>query len=101
VPLYIAPPPMNPVSRILAGILAVVVLVAAFFFGFIVLVLAAGLGVLAWLLLSLRMWWLRRQWARGGSGGHMQDDGWSESDRTHEGEVIDADYEVISRRDED
>ena len=33
-PQYIAPPPMNPLSRLLAGILAVLALAGAFFFGF-------------------------------------------------------------------
>ena len=100
-PLYLAPPPMNPVSRILAGILAVVALVAAFFFGFFVLILAAGLGVLAWLLLTVRMWWLRRQWARQGPGTRARGAGWPDSDSAREGDVIDADYEVVTRRDED
>jgi len=92
---------MNPVSRILAGILGIAVLAAAFFFGFIVLILAVGLGVLAWLLLTLRMWWLRRQWARRGPGVQAHSDGWAGRDSAREGEVIEADYEVVTRRDDD
>ena len=92
---------MNPVSRILAGVLGIAVLAAAFFFGFIVLMLAAGLGVLAWLLLALRMWWLRRQWARHGPGVEAHRDGWARPGSAREGEVIEADYEVVTRRDED
>ena len=92
---------MNPVSRILATILAVVALVAAFFFGFVVLILAVGLGILAWLLLTLRMWWLRRQWERHGAGIRAEDEGWVDSNSTREGQVIDADYEVVTRRDEE
>ena len=92
---------MNPVSRILAGILAVVALVAAFFFGFVVLILAVGLGILAWLLLTLRMWWLRRRWARHGPGVQAHSDGWADRDSAREGELIEADYEVVTRRDDD
>jgi hypothetical protein len=85
---------MNPLSRILAALGAVVVLVGAVFFGLVVLALAIGLGLLAWLAFSLRLWWLRRQMkdAAGDSGG---------SGRPREGQVIDADYEVVSRKEED
>ena len=34
---YIAPPPMNPLTRLLAGLVAVLALVGAFFFGLFVL----------------------------------------------------------------
>ena len=43
---YLAPPPMNPLARILAGVLAIVALVGAFFFGLVILALAIGLGVI-------------------------------------------------------
>ena len=36
-PYYITPPPMNPLSRLLAAIVAVLALVGAFFFGVFVL----------------------------------------------------------------
>lgn len=97
-PYRLTPPPSNPLSRLLAGLLAVAALVGAFFFGLIVLALAAGLGLLAWLALTLRLWWVRRQMARVGSGPASGEDK-PESGRG--GNVIDADYEVVSRdRDE-
>lgn len=74
---------MNPLSRVLAGLLGVLALVGAFFFGLVVVALAVGLGLLAWLTLALRLWWLRRQ--QPGARGD---------------EVLDADYEVISRRED-
>lgn len=98
---YLAPPPLNPVSRVLAGLVAVLALVGAFFFGFFVLVLVVALVALAWLVLSLRMWWLRRRWpsrVAGISGRRADRPGRS---RRREGEVIDADYEVVSRREDD
>ena len=89
-PHYIAPPPMNPLTRLLASVLAVLALVGAFFFGLFVLVFAIGVGLVAWLSLWFRMWWLRRnrpvEPPRAG-------------DRS--GDVIDAEYTVVSRRDEE
>jgi uncharacterized iron-regulated membrane protein len=92
VPYRLPPPPLNPLSRILAGLLAVLAVVGAFFFGLVVLALAVGLGLLAWLALALRMWWLRRRLggrsAAGAGPGVREDD------------AIEADYEVVSRRKE-
>jgi predicted lipid-binding transport protein (Tim44 family) len=91
---YIAPPQLNPVSRVLGGLLGLLVLVGAFFFGLIVLAVAVGLGLLAWLVLTLRMWWLRRHWqSRNGPGGPG-------ASGRRENDVIEADYEVVSRRDD-
>jgi hypothetical protein len=94
-PYRLPRPPLNPQSRILAGLLAVLALAGAFFFGLVMLALAVGLGVLAWLVQTLRLWWLRRQGrdkARGGSSRAGPD--------VRHGEVIEADYEVVSRRDD-
>ena len=77
---------MNPLSRLLAGILAVLALAAAFFFGLLVLAFAVGAGFIVWLLLWVRNWRNRRI--------HTG------SDRTT-GEIIDAEYTVVSRQDED
>jgi len=98
---YIAPPPMNPISRVLAGLVGVLVLVGAFFFGLVVLAVAIGVAVLAWLFIALRMWWLRRRWGGqfGGSGPVGADR--SARPERREKEVIEADYEVISRREDD
>jgi hypothetical protein len=89
---------MNPLARILAGLLALLALAGAFFFGLIVLALAVGLGLLAWLVLTLRVWWLRR---RGGKGGGKPAGGGSGAGTdARPGEVIDGDYEVVSRRED-
>jgi len=77
---------MNPLSRLLAGILAVLALAGAFFFGVFVLVFAVSLGFIAWLALWIRMWWLRRKGIR---------------PVDQKGEIIDAEYTVIKRQDED
>lgn len=93
--VYRLPPPRsNPLARILAGLLALLALAGAFFFGLVVLALAVGLGALAWLVLTLRVRWLRRQGRVGAAGGS------SARAEVRRGEVIEADYEVVSRRDE-
>jgi hypothetical protein len=90
-PYYIGPPPMNPVARLLAAVVAILALVGAFFFGLIILAVAIGVGVAAWLVLWLRMWWLRRKGGAArprGSGGDPDD-------------IIEVEYKVVSRRQSD
>lgn len=83
------PPPSNLLAQILAGLLA---LAGAFFFGLVVLALAVGLGMLAWWVLTLRVWWLRRR------GRIRTEGGGSAGPEVRRGEVIEADYEVVSRQ---
>ncbi len=80
---------MNPLSRALAAVMAVLALVAAFFFGLIVLALAVGIGLLFWLGIRLRLWWLRR---------HIPPIDTAPADTPQNGKVIDAEYTVVSRR---
>jgi hypothetical protein len=79
---------MNPLVRALAAVAGAFVLAVAFFFGLFVFVLVLGLLLLLWLALWARAWWLTRR-----SGGHAE---------VSSGEdVIDAEYHVVSRRDDD
>jgi hypothetical protein len=98
----IGPPPLNPLSRLLAGIVAVLALAGAFFFGVFILIFAMGLGLVAWLALRLRMWWIRRKLGVTGSGfpGGQDYPGTAPSE-DKKGDVIDAEYTVVSRQDED
>lgn len=84
---YISAGQVNPVSRILAGIFAVLAIVGAVVFGVIVLAVVLGLGILFWVSLSIRGWWQRRK-----SGAIPPDSGNANPD------VIEAEYTVISRR---
>jgi uncharacterized iron-regulated membrane protein len=86
---YISPPPMNPLSRVLAAVMAVLALVAAFFFGLIVLALAVGIGLLFWLGLRLRLWWIRRR---------IPPIDTAPASTPQKGEVIDAEYTVVSKQ---
>jgi predicted lipid-binding transport protein (Tim44 family) len=72
---------MSPLSRVLAAVLGLLAVVGAFFFGLFILAVALGVGTLAWIAISLRAWWLRRQFA--GQRG---------------AEVIEAEYTVISKK---
>lgn len=76
------PPPMSPLSRILAAIVGLLVLVGAFFFGLIILAVVIGLGALAWIVFRIRLWWLKRNMPA-----------------TPGEEVIEAEYTIISRED--
>jgi uncharacterized iron-regulated membrane protein len=47
--------------RLLGGIVGVVVLVGLFFLGLTIFIAAAGLAILAFVVIAIRIWWLRRQ----------------------------------------
>lgn len=84
-------PHMNPIGRILAAAMALLTLAAAFFFGLIVLVLVIGAAVVFWLGIRLRFWWIRRRAPLAGA---------APANKQNEGEVIEAEYTVVSRRDD-
>jgi cytochrome b561 len=78
---------MGPLGRIVASVVAAVVLVGAIVFGFFVLAVLAALGILLWAALSIRGWWLRRNKAPEPA-----------SSPENQSETIEAEYTVISRR---
>lgn len=86
---YISPPPMNPVSRVFAAILAAMALLGAFFFGLVVLLLVVGVLLVLGLVFGLRSWWLGR---------HSVATRVVKARAPGEGNVIDAEYTVVSRR---
>ena len=100
----LGPPPMSPLSRLLAGLVAVLALIGTFFFGLFILAIVIALGVIGWVAFWLRMWWLRRQLEKAGfdplGGTPTGSDGRSEGP-AGSGSVIDAEYEVVSRKEDD
>ncbi len=101
---YLGPPPMSPLTRLLAGVVGALALVGAFFFGLFVLAIVVTLGVIGWAAFWLRMWWLRRKLARAGFDPAAPTGAGPAGDRnrpTRDGSVIDAEYEVVSRKEDD
>ncbi len=91
-PYYINLSPDNPLSRLLAAGVGVLVLVGAVFFGLIVLAFVLGAG----LLLSLGLW-IRARFARQRGGSRAETPGPGRV-RGNDGEIIEAEYTVISKR---
>jgi len=86
---YISQAPANPLARIFAAILATVSLVAAFFFGLVIMAVVAGAIALFSLIFWLRMMWLGRMAPRP----QVQPEAQAPSQ-----DYIEAEYTVISER---
>ena len=90
-PYYISPPSQNPLSRILAAVFAVVVLVGAFTVGLAALLVVAGIGLIAGIVLWIRISWIKRRMRKSGVNMGAVVDG-----SRQPGQVIDAEYTVVS-----
>jgi membrane protein implicated in regulation of membrane protease activity len=77
----------NPLVQIAAIVVVVLVTVGAVFLGAIVLSFFVGLAILAWLGLTIRLWWLRRRMRRSETGRSAQG-----------GEIMDVEYTVVEER---
>ena len=91
-PFYINPPPQNPLVRFLAAIVAALTLAGAFMLGIVALAVVAGLGLLIWLGVWARTFWIRRQLGRQAKSTPQGTTGAS-TDK----QVIETEYTVISR----
>lgn len=94
---------MNPLSRLLAAVVGAIALVGAFFFGFFVLIAAVVFGLLAWLAIWLRVWWIRRRLAAAGAQpppGFGSPGPTGPEPSAGRDDVIEAEYEVVSRSEE-
>lgn len=94
-PYYINPPPGNPLTRIIAAIIGVFLLAGAFIIGTAALLVIAGLGVIAGLVLWLRVAWIKHQLRKNGV-----DFSRPSETQPDDGDVIDAEYTVISVKDD-
>ena len=90
-PYYISPPPQNPLTRIIAAIIAVFALVGAFIIGAAALLVVAGLGLIAGLALWARVAWVKHRLKKSGV-----DLGAGSIPKRESGDVIDAEYTVVS-----
>lgn len=94
-PYYISPPPQSPLTRIIAGIVAVFVLIGTFTIGMVAFLVVAGIGLIAGIALWLRISWIKHRLRKNGvnMGGGV--DIQRQSDQ-QSGHVIDAEYTVVS-----
>ena len=90
-PIYISPPPQNPLVKVITAIVAVIMLVGAFMIGMVALLIVAGLGLIAGIAIWIRVAWIKRQLRKSGVdlGGNM-------NSQPVSGHVIEAEYTVIS-----
>ncbi len=100
----------NPVVQVLSVLAMGVVLIGAVLLGAVILAIALGLAIIAAIVFYLRIWWLRRKFARAvqgqhgaggsrdpsaqGSGARRRSGGRSTETRT-----IDVEYTVVDERD--
>lgn len=92
-PYYISPPPQNPITRIFTAIIAVFVLAGAFMIGIAALLVVAGVGLVAGIVIWIRVAWIKRQLQKNGI-----DLGMSNNKPPSSGHIIDAEYTVVSEQ---
>jgi len=96
-PVYLIGPPTNPFARLLAGLVGVLALVGAVFFGLFLFAAVIAVGLVVWVVVWLRLWWVRRRLAASGVEAHDPFARPASEDSPRDSTVIDADYEVVSR----
>jgi len=89
-PVYLTPPPRNPLLQALAAIVAALALVGAFMLGLVALAVVAGLAILVGAAAWIQAWRVRRR---------LRTVMEQEPASREEG-FIEAEYTVISRREE-
>lgn len=99
-PYYISPPPQNPLTRILAAIIAVFMLIGAFMIGMVALLVVAAIGVVAGLAIWIRVAWMKRQMRKNGINPDPFQTQTRASSEQVSGQVIEAEYTVISEKEE-
>ncbi len=97
-PYYISPPPQNPFMRFIAGIIAVLAVAGAFMIGMVALLVVIGVGLLAGIAIWLRVAWIKRKLKKHGFTIGANQQTTSQQNETHQGQIIDAEYTVVSER---
>jgi protein-S-isoprenylcysteine O-methyltransferase Ste14 len=87
-PVFLEPPPMSPLARFFAAVVAALTVIGAFMLGLVFISVAIGLGLLVAGAAWLRAWWLRRTLGSNRPPGPAPAD--------ERGETIEAEYTVIT-----
>ena len=95
-PQYISPPPQNPLTKLIAAVIAAFVLVGSFMIGIAALVVGAGVGLVVGSAIWLRVAWIKRRFRKSGVAFGAPVD----MSRAP-GQVIDAAYTVVSDSEND
>ncbi len=99
-PYYISPPPQSPLARIIAGIIGLFALVGAFMIGMAALLVVIGLGFIAAVAIWLRLAWIKRRLRKSGIDLGIKTNASNTDSSKVSGQVIEAEYTVISKREE-
>ena len=86
---HLNPPPQGPLARLVAGIIAIFVLVGAVMLGMVAFLIIAGLALLAGIAIWLRVAWIKRRLKKQGVNLHDAEI------RDKPGHVIDAEYTIV------
>jgi uncharacterized iron-regulated membrane protein len=92
--IYTVRPPTNPILQVLYFLVGVVLLIGAVFMGAVILAVVLGLAVIFGIVIYIRVWWLKRKFARAGRGSTAG------PSKSNQSEVIEVEYTVIDERDE-
>ena len=96
-PYYISPPPQNPFTRLIAAVIAVFVLVGSFMIGFAALLVVAAVGMVLAIAIWIRVAWIRHRMKK--QGVNFEANPFNRQPQDN-GNVIDADYTVVSEKDD-
>ena len=99
-PYYISPPPQSPLTRIIAGIIGLFALVGAFMIGMAALLVVIGLGLIAAVAIWLRLAWIKHRLRKSGIDLGVKTTASNTNSTEVSGQVIEAEYTVISKREE-
>ena len=99
-PFYISPPPRNPLTGIITGIVGMAIMIGTFMLGFVALVVALSIGALVGLGIYIRVWWAKRQMIKQGIDPASLDP-FAGQRPAEQNDSLEAEYEVISKTQDD
>jgi hypothetical protein len=94
-PYYINPPPQNPLTRIIAAVIAVFALVGSFMIGMAALLVVVCVGLVAAISIWIRISLLKRRMKKEGV-----EFGAVQKKPPNSGHIIDAEYTVVTDDDD-